>query len=95
MEHFTLFPIEHHDLGDLMDWKDRMSDSERSYVTQILAFFAQSDGIVNENLLERFEKEVPCTEAKYFYRYQGVVENIHAELYAIFIDLHISERDEK
>ncbi|KAJ3237979.1 hypothetical protein HDU81_008587 [Chytriomyces hyalinus] len=81
--------------GDLVDWKDRMSESERSYVTQILAFFAQSDGIVNENLLERFEKEVPYTEAKYFYRYQGVIENIHAESYAIFIDSYISDPDEK
>ena len=80
---------------DLIDWEEKLNDNERYYITHILAFFAQSDGIVNENLLERFEKEVPYIEAKYFYRYQGMIENIHAEAYAIFIDTYIKESVEK
>ncbi|KAJ3225924.1 hypothetical protein HDU81_007584 [Chytriomyces hyalinus] len=79
---------------DLVDW-DKLNENERYYIKHILAFFAQSDGIVNENLLERFEKETPYIEAKYFYRYQGTIENIHAEAYAIFIDTYIKDSAEK
>jgi ribonucleoside-diphosphate reductase beta chain len=80
---------------DLIDWNEKLNDDERHYLKHILAFFAQSDGIVNENLLERFEQEVQYIEAKYFYRFQGMMENIHAEAYAIFIDTYISDPDEK
>jgi ribonucleoside-diphosphate reductase subunit M2 len=76
---------------DLDDWNNKLNDDERFYVEHILAFFSQADGIVNENLLERFEREVQVIEAQYFYRYQGMMENIHAETYALFIKTYISD----
>jgi ribonucleoside-diphosphate reductase subunit M2 len=80
---------------DLFDWKEKMTEDQRSYIKQILAFFANADGIVNENLLLRFQKEVHYPEAQYFYSYQGMMENIHAEVYAIFIDTYIPDPNEK
>ena len=80
---------------DLVDWKEKLTDNERYYIKHILAFFAQSDGIVNENLIERFEKEVSFLEAKYFYRFQGTIENIHAEAYGVFIETYISDPKER
>ena len=77
--------------ADLDDWHNKLNDNERYYIEHILAFFSQADGIVNENLLERFEREIQATEAKYFYRFQGMIENIHAESYALFINTYIDE----
>lgn len=76
---------------DLIDWNEKMTDNERYFVERILAFFAQADGIVNENLLERFEREINVLEAQYFYRFQGMMENIHAESYALMIDTYIKD----
>ena len=56
--------------GDLVDWNDKLNDNERFFITHVLAFFAASDGIVNENLVERFSSEVQASEARCFYGFQ-------------------------
>lgn len=80
---------------DILDWNEKLSEDERYYVKNILAFFSQADGIVNENLVERFEREVQIIEAKYFYGFQKMIENIHAEAYALFIDTYIKDHAER
>lgn len=75
---------------DLHDW-NRMNDDERYFISHVLAFFAASDGIVNENLLERFSSEVQIPEARCFYGFQIMIENIHAETYSLLIDTYIKE----
>ena len=67
---------------DLKDFQLKMNDGERYFVENVLAFFAASDGIVNENLVERFCNEVQVLEAKFFYGFQIAVENIHSETYS-------------
>lgn len=62
---------------DLHDWNNRLNDDERYFVSHVLAFFAASDGIVNENLVERFSGEVQIPEARCFYGFQIMMENIH------------------
>ena len=79
---------------DLTDWKN-LNDGERHFVSHILAFFAASDGIVNENLAEHFVSEVQYTEAKFFYGFQIAMENIHSETYSLLIDTYIKDNDEK
>ncbi|RKO94859.1 ferritin-like superfamily [Blyttiomyces helicus] len=76
---------------DLFDWTTKLTDNERFFLERVLAFFAHSDGIVNENLIENFERDVQIIEAKYFYRFQGAIENIHAEAYALLIDTYIDD----
>ncbi|OIW33695.1 hypothetical protein CONLIGDRAFT_188187 [Coniochaeta ligniaria NRRL 30616] len=76
---------------DMHDWNNRLSDDEKFFVSHILAFFAASDGIVNENLLERFSGEVQVPEARCFYGFQIMMENIHAETYSLLIDTYIKE----
>ena len=61
----------------------------------MLAFFAASDGIVNENLVERFSSEVQVTEARCFYGFQIAIENIHSEMYSLLIDTYIREPSER
>lgn len=70
---------------DLHHW-DTLSDTERSFIKHILAFFAASDGIVNENLVERFSQEVQVTEARFFYGFQMAIENVHSEMYSLLIE---------
>lgn len=79
---------------DLHDF-DLLSDNEQHFIKYILAFFATSDGIVNINLADRFKNEVPILEAKYFYDYQIMMENIHAQMYSILIDTLIKDPKEK
>ena len=67
---------------DLTDWNERLTEDERFFVKHVLAFFAASDGIVNENLAENFVAEVQYTEAKFFYGFQIMMENIHSETYS-------------
>ena len=67
---------------DLVDWDEKLTDDERFFIKHVLAFFAASDGIVNENLAENFLSEVQYTEAKFFYGYQIMMENIHSETYS-------------
>ncbi|KAF2104866.1 hypothetical protein NA57DRAFT_63172 [Rhizodiscina lignyota] len=76
---------------DLHDWNRRLNNDERFFVSHILAFFAASDGIVNENLVERFSGEVQIPEARCFYGFQIMMENIHSETYSLLIDTYISE----
>jgi ribonucleoside-diphosphate reductase beta chain len=79
---------------DLADWK-KMNDGERHFVSHVLAFFAASDGIVNENLANNFLKEVQFAEAKCFYGFQIMMENIHSETYSLLIDTYINDPKEK
>ena len=79
---------------DLADWK-KMNDGERHFVSHVLAFFAASDGIVNENLANNFLKEVQYAEAKCFYGFQIMMENIHSETYSLLIDTYINDPKEK
>lgn len=80
---------------DLTDWNDRLNDDERHFIKHVLAFFAASDGIVNENLAENFVSEVQYTEAKFFYGFQIMMENIHSETYSLLIDTYIKDPKEK
>ncbi len=79
---------------DLTDWNDKLNDDERYFIKHILAFFAASDGIVNENLAENFVNEVQYTEAKFFYGFQIMMENIHSETYSLLIDTYIKNPKE-
>ena len=80
--------------NDIRDWEN-LSDNERYFLKNILAFFAASDGIVNENLAENFLKEVQYAEAKFFYGFQIMMENIHSLMYSLLIDTYISNAKEK
>ena len=81
--------------ADLTDWNEKLNDDERHFVKHVLAFFAASDGIVNENLAENFVSEVQYTEAKFFYGFQIMMENIHSETYSLLIDTYINDPKEK
>ena len=80
---------------DLIDWESKLNDDERFFIKHVLAFFAASDGIVNENLAENFLSEVQYTEAKFFYGFQVMMENIHSETYSLLIDTYIKDTKEK
>ncbi|MCB0401702.1 MAG: ribonucleotide-diphosphate reductase subunit beta [Flavobacteriales bacterium] len=80
---------------DLNDWENKLTDDERYFIKHVLAFFAASDGIVNENLAENFVAEVQYTEAKFFYGFQIMMENIHSETYSLLIDTYIKDPKEK
>ena len=70
---------------DMKDWEQKLNDKERHFISTVLAFFAASDGIVNENLCERFASEVQLPEARCFYGFQIAMENIHSETYSLLI----------
>jgi ribonucleoside-diphosphate reductase subunit M2 len=80
---------------DLHDWNNRLNDDERYFISHVLAFFAASDGIVNENLVERFSGEVQIPEARCFYGFQIMMENIHSETYSLLIDTYIKEQAQR
>ena len=79
---------------DLTDWA-KLNEGEQHFVKHVLAFFAASDGIVNENLAENFVAEVQYTEAKFFYGFQIMMENIHSETYSLLIDTYIKDKEEQ
>jgi ribonucleoside-diphosphate reductase beta chain len=79
---------------DAKDWK-KLNDNERHFLKHVLAFFAASDGIVNENLVTNFADEVQWAEARCFYGFQIMMENIHAETYSLLIDTYITDPIEK
>merc|ERR1712012_82964 len=79
---------------DVKDW-ETLKDDERYFVSHVLAFFAASDGIVNENLVERFMQEVQVPEARCFYGFQIAIENIHSEMYSLLIDTYVRDPAEK
>lgn len=92
----SFWTAEEIDLGpDLHDWEHKLNDDERYFIKHVLAFFAASDGIVNENLAENFVAEVQYTEAKFFYGFQIAMENIHSETYSLLIDTYIKDKEEK
>jgi ribonucleoside-diphosphate reductase beta chain len=92
----SFWTAEEIDLGaDLTDWENKLTNDERHFVKHVLAFFAASDGIVNENLAEHFLSEVQYTEAKFFYGFQITIENIHSETYSLLIDTYIKDTAEK
>lgn len=80
---------------DITDWSNKLSDDERYFIKHVLAFFAASDGIVNENLAENFVNEVQYSEAKFFYGFQIMMENIHSETYSLLIDTYVKDEKEK
>jgi ribonucleoside-diphosphate reductase beta chain len=80
---------------DLSDWANKLSDDERYFIKNVLAFFAASDGIVNENLAINFMCTVQYPEARCFYGYQIMMENIHSETYSLLIDTYIKDPTEK
>ena len=79
---------------DFTDW-EKLNEGEQHFVKHVLAFFAASDGIVNENLAENFVAEVQYTEAKFFYGFQIMMENIHSETYSLLIDTYIKDKEEQ
>merc|ERR1711871_1596233 len=91
----SFWTVEEVDLGcDLVDW-EKLNDGERHFISHVLAFFAASDGIVNENLAMRFSNEVQLPEARCFYGFQIAIENIHSEMYSLLIDTYIKDEAQK
>ncbi|XP_071799281.1 ribonucleoside-diphosphate reductase subunit M2 B-like [Asterias amurensis] len=91
----SFWTCEEVDLGkDMEHWRS-LKPSEQHFIKHILAFFAASDGIVNENLAERFSQEVQIPEARCFYGFQMAMENIHSEMYSLLIDSYIQDHSEK
>lgn len=80
---------------DVMDWNHKLTSGERHFISHVLAFFAASDGIVNENLLERFSNEVQVAEARCFYGFQIMMENVHSETYSLLIDTYIKDPQQR
>ncbi|MCH1437297.1 ribonucleotide-diphosphate reductase subunit beta [Flavobacteriales bacterium] len=94
-EEASIWTAEEIDLSqDTIDWETKLNDDERHFIKHVLAFFAASDGIVNENLAENFLSEVQYTEAKFFYGFQIMMENIHSETYSLLIDTYIKDKTE-
>lgn len=81
--------------SDGQDWENKLSEDEKHFVKHVLAFFAASDGIVNENLAVNFMNEVQYPEARCFYGFQIMIENIHSETYSLLIDTYIKDPNEK
>lgn len=79
---------------DERDWQS-LNENEQHFIKHVLAFFAASDGIVNENLVEKFSQEVQLAEARAFYGFQIMIENIHSETYSLLIDTYIKDKAEK
>ena len=84
------------DLGqDISDWENKLNADEQHFIKHVLAFFAASDGIVNENIALNFVNAVQYTEAKFFYGFQIMMENIHSETYSLLIDSYIKDKEEQ
>jgi ribonucleoside-diphosphate reductase beta chain len=80
---------------DITDWENKLNNDEQHFVKHVLAFFAASDGIVNENIATNFVNSVQYTEAKFFYGFQIMMENIHSETYSLLIDTYIKDKEEQ
>jgi len=91
----SFWTIEEVDLSKDMQHWDSLKDDERHFLSHVLAFFAASDGIVNENLVEKFTQEVQIPEARAFYGFQIAIENIHSEMYSLLIDTYIKDKEQK
>lgn len=91
----SFWTVEEVDLShDIADW-EKLTTSEKHFISHVLAFFAASDGIVNENLVKRFSHEVQIAEARCFYGFQIAIENVHSEMYSLLIDTYIRDKREK
>jgi ribonucleoside-diphosphate reductase beta chain len=91
----SFWTAEEIDLSDDQKHWENLNDGERHFISHILAFFAASDGIVNENLALNFMSEVQVPEARCFYGFQIMMENIHSETYALLIDTYVKDPAEK
>jgi len=92
----TFWTAEELDLSaDRADFENKLTDNERHFVEHVLAFFAASDAIVNENLVQNFMDEVQCQEARCFYGFQVMIESIHSEVYSLLIDTLIADKNKK
>lgn len=92
----SFWTVEEVDLTrDIEHWEEKLTNNERFFISNVLAFFAASDGIVNENLCLRFSTEVQIPEARCFYGFQIMMENIHAEMYSLLIDTYIQDTNKK
>lgn len=92
----TFWSPEELDLNkDRKDWEEKLTPNERFFIKNILAFFAGSDGIVMENLAQRFMNDTDISEIIAFYSYQMFIENVHSETYSLLIDTYIKDNDEK
>ena len=80
---------------DTTDWEKKLNENEKYFIENILAFFAGADGIVNDNLMERFSNEVTILEAQFFYGFQIAMENVHSETYSLMIDTFVKEPEKK
>lgn len=79
---------------DLSDW-EKLSEEEQQFIKKVLAFFAGSDGIVQENLASRFQREVNSAVVKLFYSFQNAMEGIHSETYSLLIDTYVKDKEEQ
>ena len=92
----TFWTPEEIDLSrDVNDWNDKLNSNERTFIKNIIAFFAGSDGIVMENLAQRFMNDIEIPEVRQFYAYQIFIEAVHSETYSLLIDTYVTENDEK
>lgn len=82
-------------IPDLVHWENKLNADEKHFIKHVLAFFAASDGIVNENLAVNFMNEVQYPEARCFYGFQIMIENIHSEAYSLLIDTYIKDSADK
>ena len=90
----SFWTVEEISFSDIEDWK-KLTPNEQLFIENTLAFFAGSDGIVNENLVTRFYNDVQIPEAKAFYTFQMAIESIHSECYSLLIDTYISDEKRK
>uniref|UniRef100_A0A671P6H7 ribonucleoside-diphosphate reductase n=1 Tax=Sinocyclocheilus anshuiensis TaxID=1608454 RepID=A0A671P6H7_9TELE len=91
----SFWTVEEVDLSkDLVHW-DSLKSEEKHFISHVLAFFAASDGIVNENLVQRFSQEVQIPEARSFYGFQILIENVHSEMYSMLINTYIRDLKER
>ena len=91
----SFWTAEEIDLSDDLNQYNKLSGGEKHFINNVLAFFAASDGIVNENLAENFVSEVQYAEAKFFYGFQIMMENIHSETYSLLIDTYVKDPAEQ
>jgi len=80
---------------DLTDWNNKLNDDERYFISMILAFFSNADGVVSENLAIKFMNDVQLAEARAFYGFQIAMENIHSETYSLMIDTYIKDKEQQ
>ncbi|KAJ3896961.1 ribonucleotide reductase M2 B, partial [Lentinula edodes] len=81
--------------NDINDWNNKLNANEKFFVSRVLAFFAASDGIVNKNLIRHFSNEIQVPEARCFYGFQIMMENIHSETYSLLIQMYIRNAPER